>query len=119
MRLKNRLTKPYQFLKVRQIGRSYNNNLLLLYALPNDLPISRFGFVVNKRMGNAIIRNRIKRWLREASRILLKDIALGWDLVLVVKKETRNRDFTAIKDSLEDLIKKIGLLKINVKIGTE
>jgi len=58
---------------------------LILYSKPNELPQSRWGLSVSRRVGNAVGRNRIKRLLRESIRLLQHQMPGGYDLIIVVR----------------------------------
>lgn len=59
--------------------------MLMLNAAPNRRRISRCGFIVAKRLGGAVVRNRIRRRVREAVRLLYPQIAPGWDMVFIAR----------------------------------
>ena len=83
----------------------------MLQALqtPGSGPV-RLGFTVTKKVGNAVIRNRTRRRLREAARLLLRDHpAEGADLVLVGRDTTRTRPFTQLMDDLARSLAKLGV----------
>jgi len=58
---------------------------LIVFARPNDLGHPRLGLAVGRRVGNAVVRNRIKRRLREAFRLSADDLPAGYDLVIRVR----------------------------------
>ncbi len=93
MKRRYRIRSNERFQEVRRRGRSYVNHLLVLCALPNDLPYSRFGFAVNSRIGRAVQRNRIKRRLREIMRLQQHRIQPGWDIVLIARQPIRSADY--------------------------
>ena len=93
MKRRYRVRTDKRFQEVRRQGRSYANQLLVLCALPNHLPYSRFGFAVNSRIGNAVRRNRIKRRLREIMRLQQESIQPGWDIVLIARQPIRSADY--------------------------
>jgi ribonuclease P protein component len=76
-----RLLKKIEFDRVFARRRSAGNGMLILYACENNLPHSRIGLVVSRKAGNAVIRNRWKRCLREAFRLARHELPLGLDLV--------------------------------------
>jgi len=104
MRKKQRLTKTKDFAAARSQGRSYADNLLVLLARPNKLDVTRFGFSVGRRVGKAVVRNKIKRRLREAARHA--PVAAGWDLVLIARKDASSANFNALGGSMTSLLKR-------------
>ena len=69
-----RLTYDADFRRVRTHGKSWAHPFAILCALPNNLPHNRYGFSVSKRIGGAVVRNRVKRLLREAVRTTPQDV---------------------------------------------
>ena len=71
---------------------------------------ARIGFTVTKKVGNAVIRNRTKRRLRAAARLLLRDTPVyGVDLVLIGRDATRLRPFVMLLDDLRRALHKVGV----------
>jgi ribonuclease P protein component len=101
------LTKDRQFQLVYDKGRSWAGRDVVIRALPNELDISRYGFAVGRRLGKAVVRNRVKRRLRE----ILRQITLrrGWDIVLVARNPAARVDYKSLKISVEGLLVKAGL----------
>jgi ribonuclease P protein component len=97
-----RLTRASDFAAARREGRSWSDSLLVLIVRRNGLCVSRVGYSVSKRAGNAVARNRIKRRLREAVRS--SPIRSGWDLVFIARKDVTAADFHAIERSVTSLI---------------
>ncbi len=70
---------------MRARRRSWAHPLLVLYAAANEGGPTRAGFVVGRRIGKAVVRNRVKRRLREAWRSLLEEVPPGHDYVLIAR----------------------------------
>ncbi|MBM4466127.1 MAG: ribonuclease P protein component [Chloroflexi bacterium] len=112
MKKRYRLRSNKQFQRVRRDGRSWAHPLLVLCALPNDLEHSRFGFSVSHWVGKAVVRNRAKRLMREATRLRQGDIEEGWDLVFIARHPIREANFKQVDQAVEQLLRRAGLLKV-------
>jgi ribonuclease P protein component len=110
MEKKHRLRDSEQFQRVKKEGRSWSHPLLVLCVLPNDLDYSRFGFSVSKRVGKAVVRNRVKRLLREAVRLRRALIPPGQDLVFIARSPIKEVDFQEVNRSVEELLRQASLL---------
>ncbi|MEO8714255.1 MAG: ribonuclease P protein component [Acetobacteraceae bacterium] len=106
-----RLKRRAEFLRVAAKGQKVPTPGLVLQALARaDAGPARLGFTVTKKIGNAVIRNRTRRRLKEAVRLLLADAPMcGVDLVLVGREGTRSRPFTALRDDLRRALAKAGI----------
>lgn len=111
MERKYRLTKNEQFQRVRRHGRSWANPILVLCVLPNGLAHSRFGFAISQRIGKATVRNRVKRLIREATRLRQPAIAPGWDLVFIARSRIHQADFGQVEAAVAQLLQRAGLLQ--------
>ena len=106
-----RLKRRAEFLRVASKGRKAPVHGLVLQALArDDAGPARIGFTVTKKVGNAVVRNRTKRRLREAARLLLLTAPVrGVDLVLIGRDTTRGRPFTLLIDDLRRALAKAGV----------
>jgi ribonuclease P protein component len=106
-----RLTKRAEFLRVAQKGRKAPVHGLVLQALPrDDGGPARLGFTVTKKVGNAVVRNRTRRRLREAARaVLAAEPVAGVDLVLIGREATRGRAFGLLLEDLRRALGKAGV----------
>ena len=105
-----RLKRRADFLRAARSGRKAVLPGLVLQALTLEQGAARIGFTVTKKVGNAVIRNRTRRRLKEAARLLLRDRRLGSvDLVLIGRDGTRTRPFPALMDDISRALDKVGL----------
>ena len=106
-----RLTRRAEFQRAAAKGRKAPTPGLVLQALPrDDTAPARLGFTVTKKIGNAVIRNRTRRRLKEAARLVLAEHPVaGVDLVLIGREATRGRDFAALQNDLRRALAKAGV----------
>lgn len=108
MRKAERLTRSFQFAAVFKHGNTRANNLMVLRSMPNGLDLSRFGFVASKKVGGAVVRNRVRRRLREAAR--LTPVQPGWDVVVIARKEAVGASYADIEKTFTRLLSRGQLL---------
>ena len=112
MNRKFRLTRSTDFKRVRRMGKSYANPLLVLVTYSNlENEKFRVGIAAGKSVGNAVHRNRAKRQIRSAIQLLSSDINPGWDLVVLARNPINEAEFAEILQSLENLLKKAGIMQ--------
>ena len=108
MRGERYLTKPEQYTRVYNGGGSWVNGLLVMKALPNGLTSSKYGFSVSKRVGKAVVRNRVKRLFREILRVA--QLEPGWDIVLIARPAAGRADYVSLERSVNNLLSRARLL---------
>jgi ribonuclease P protein component len=111
MRGEQYLTKPEQFKLVFDKGTSLAEKSLVVRCLSNGLNITRFGFSVSSRVGGAVVRNRVKRRLREIAR--KAPMKSGWDIVVIARPTAAGADFKALDQMLARLLTRAHVLGIN------
>jgi ribonuclease P protein component len=83
-----RLRRPEHFRRVRREGKTFSSATLHLNLAANRRKSLRCGFVVSKHIGSAVERNRAKRRVREAVRLVLPSIHPSYDIVFVIRSAT-------------------------------
>lgn len=78
-----RLKTPAQFQAVYALKKSAGDGVLLVFAGPNGLPHPRVGLSVSRKVGGAVVRNRLKRLFREAFRLSRAALPAGTDVIMI------------------------------------
>lgn len=107
-----RLRERNRFAQVRQEGRCWTEALVVLCVLPNQLPYSRFGFSVSKRVGKAVVRNRVRRRMREAIRLRQAQIAPGFDVVFIARPAAAQATYAEIARACERILRRAELMAL-------
>ncbi|NLZ92861.1 MAG: ribonuclease P protein component [Firmicutes bacterium] len=107
-----KIHKNSQYRKIFQNGTSVATRKLILYRLENQLNINRVGFVVSKKVGKAVTRNRVKRLLREAYRRYAVDLITGNDLVIIARPQAAELDYSQAATEMKRILQRGGLFSI-------
>ena len=110
MQKERRLRRREDFASLRR-SRGSRDRLLVLLTRRNGLELSRFGFSVSKRVGNAVARNRVKRRLREAARSA--PVGEGWDILFIARPDASESDYHTLELSVRRLLKRAGALAVD------
>ncbi len=87
------------------------NGYLVLYARRNRLGVNRVGITVSKKLGHAVVRNRVRRRLREIYRLNEAAFRPGWDIVVVARSRAIAAPFRELTDAYLSLAEKAGIAK--------
>ena len=107
MRRQQRLRRQADFRAVRARGGRAADSLLIVNAARSGQPVTRFGLSVGRRVGNAVVRNRLKRRLREILGTL--NVEAGWDVVVVDRAGAADAEFRQLHASIHKLAKRLGV----------
>ena len=106
-----RLRSNMEFKKVYSGGKSYWNRNLVLYVKKNDLKYSRIGYSITKKIGNAVVRNKIRRRMKEINRLNFNRIKGNYDLIFIPKKNIVDISYIELESAVIHILKIAGLLK--------
>ena len=102
------LTKPAEYKLVYKEGKSKADYLLAIRMRASGGEITRIGIVTGKKIGGAVVRNKVKRRLREiTNRLAFKD---GYDIVIIARHQIAQADYTQIESSVNKLLLRAELI---------
>lgn len=103
----HRLSKNKDFLTVYKRGKSWANRSFAFYIFKrNDNNPYRIGISVSKKVGNAVVRNRVKRLVKAVLIEKEEVLPIGYDFVIIARNSTKDIDYYQTKDAIEHLFKK-------------
>jgi ribonuclease P protein component len=102
-----RLVRRGSFDAVYRGGKRLSSTHFTFFVRSNELTLSRFGFSIKKALGGAVLRNRIRRRLREMVRCHRQEIPPGWDIVIHPKSAVAKAPFAAMAEELVRVLKKL------------
>jgi ribonuclease P protein component len=101
------LVRRNDFDAVYRAGKRFTSSHFTVFVRPNEFALSRFGFSIKKALGGAVVRNRIRRRLREMVRCHRQEIYAGWDIVIHPKNSVAKAPFAALTEDLVRLLNKL------------
>src|SRR5690554_2489728 len=111
MEKKYRLRKNIEFKKVYSGGKNYWNRNLTLFVKKNKLEETRFGITVTKKISNAVVRNKIRRRIKEIYRENFYKIKSGYDLIFIPKKNVIDISYKELESAMIHILKLSKMLK--------
>lgn len=99
-----RLVRRAEFEAVYREGRRRSSATFLVFLRANGLERDRFGMSVKKALGNAVVRNRMRRRIREVLRLHREEILPGWDVVIHPSRSVETLEFTKLEAELLALL---------------
>lgn len=105
MEKRYRLRKNIEFKKVYSHGKNYWNRNLVLYIKRNGLKETRIGYTITKKIGNAVVRNKIRRRMKEIYRLNFANIKEGYDLIFICKKNIVDLSYDELENSMIHIMK--------------
>ncbi|SFX31146.1 ribonuclease P protein component [Thermoactinomyces sp. DSM 45891] len=116
MQKEYRLRRRNDFRRVFRFGTSAANRQFVVYLSPRHAgtglpPGPRIGISVSKKVGNAVVRNRVKRLVKEVTRHWVPDLKKGIDVVIIARNPAATMDFYQVESSLRHVFKRAKLFQ--------
>jgi ribonuclease P protein component len=104
------LSSPRDFAALMERGTMRSHPLLATRVLRTDLGSSRFGLATSRALGSAVVRNRVRRRLREALRSMAPRLRPGWDVLVIARPGLVGADHRTLLETLTRLLRRSGVL---------
>ncbi len=111
----NRLKKNKQFTYIYKHGQTKHSQLLSVSYIKTKYQPFKIGFTVSKKIGNSVTRSKVKRLLREAVRLQLKNINNGYNYIFIAREGIDQLNLDTIKNTIKELLIKSGLFIKEIK----
>lgn len=105
------LKKNSDFRRLYAKGKSAVNPYMVLYCRRNSLGVNRLGYTVSTKLGHAVVRNRVRRRLREIYRLNSPAMKTGYDIVVVARSRCVNARYVKMDAAFLDACGTLGLLR--------
>ena len=104
MKVINRIKASDDFALAIKKGRAQRNQSFVIHYRPNEFTYTRVGISVSSKLGNAVVRNQVKRQIRSMCDSLIEYNSQSFDIVIIAKSNFLNRSFDDNKQSLQELL---------------
>ena len=105
MKVINRIKASDDFALAIKKGRAQRNQSFVIHYRPNEFNYTRVGISVSSKLGNAVVRNHVKRQIRSMCDSLIEYNSQSFDIVIIAKSNFLTRSFDDNKQSLQELLK--------------
>lgn len=106
-----RLRSNMEFKRVYNGGKSYWNRNLVLYVKKNDVENTRVGYSITKKIGNSVVRNRLRRRMKEIYRLNFDGVKGNYDLIFIPKRNTIDISYKELESAMLHILKIANVLK--------
>ena len=109
MKREFRLTQSTEILRVRRLGKSYAHPLLVLYVFASAESRTRVGVTASHAVGGAVQRNRAKRRIRACIDLVTPNVAPGWNMIVLARRQVLKAPFSEVRGALTALFNRAGV----------
>lgn len=106
-----RLRSNMEFKKVYSGGKTYWNRNLVLYLRKNNFNHNRVGYSITKKVGNSVVRNKIRRRMKEIYRLSFSELKGNYDLIFIPKKNVVDISYKELESAMFHIMKLAGILR--------
>ena len=107
----NRLKKRYQFNYVYRAGEHFSSEHIVLYVVASKTKNIKVGLAVTKKIGHAVVRNRVRRRLREVIKSQIPNLKQTFNIIIVARENITSASFEKLSIEFTKLLKKANLIK--------
>jgi ribonuclease P protein component len=105
------LSRLQEFSAIQEHGTTRSTDLVTARFLRTDLDTTRFGLALGRRVGGAVVRNRVRRQIREALREMTVSFRPGWDVLVIARPAIVGADHAALVGALRRTLQRGGVLE--------
>jgi ribonuclease P protein component len=105
------LSRPQDFAAIQGAGTTKSHPLFTIRFLRTDLGTTRFGLSTGRRLGGAVVRNRARRRLREALRVMAPAFQPGWDVLIIARPAIVEADHDTLVGALHRMLVRGGVVE--------
>ena len=109
MQFTRSLKENHIFRRLYSKGRSAADSCVVVYCRKNQTEENRLGFTISKKLGHAVVRNRVRRRLREIYRLHEGSFQKGWDIVVVARSRAPEVPYERLEKSFLATAEKLGI----------
>lgn len=106
-----RLRNNMEFKKVYNGGKNYWNRNLILYAKKNNMEYTRVGYSITKKIGNSVVRNKVRRRMKEIYRLNFDNLKDGYDLIFIPKRNVVDISYKEMESAMLHILRLSKVLK--------
>lgn len=106
-----RLRKNHEFRYVYNAGKVYANNLVVMYIVLNKTSCNKTGFSVSKKVGKSVIRNKVRRRMKESYRLNSGRIKKGYNIVFISRVKANSASYAEIEKAMLSLFRRARILE--------